>query len=316
MQESVTTGPDLVLKSMCQCMEIIEAYCGSDTDVFMTELFSVLGELDNILKEYVLGNEVRKIFFNAISVMDKSVMHRHMRAKPLGYSGDYLLIDWIYTRKTAGSRTGRAWDLLFHEYPGVQAVINRKQYLSETFNSLLAERMDPVSILDVGCGSGRDLHEALEGLSTPDQELSSLVPFIHCVDHEPTAISCAKELFRDFAHSENVVWECQNALHLKPQHKYDLVWCAGLFDYMNDALCRRLIKKMWSWLNDGGRIVFGNFHPRNPTRVPMELCGRWYLIHRTEEELLDLAISSGIPAECVSIEQESLGINLFCHIRK
>ena len=182
-------GADFVSESMCQCMQIIESYNGSDTDVFMTELFPALWELDNILKEYALGNEVRKIFFNAISVMDKSVMHRRMRAKPLGYPGDYLLIDWIYTHKTARSRIGRVWDLLFHEYPGVQAVINRKQYLTELINSFLAERMGPVSIMDMGCGSGRDLYEALEGLSVPGQELSSLVPLIHCVDHEPNALS-------------------------------------------------------------------------------------------------------------------------------
>ena len=316
LRRSMMTGADLVLKSMCRCMEIIESYNGSDTDVFMIECFSALEELNNLLKEYSLGDDARKVFFNAISVLDKSVMHRRMRAKPLGYSGDYLLIDWIYTRKTAKSRIGHAWDRVFHEYPGVQAVINRKRYLAETIDSFLVERTAPGSILDVGCGSGRDLYEALEGLSMPYRELPSRVSLIHYVDHEPNALSYAKGLFRDYAHTANVMWECQNALRLKPQHKYDLVWCAGLFDYLNDVLCRRLIKKMWSWLNEGGRIVFGNFHPRNPTRLPMEMCGGWYLIHRTEEELLDLAVSSGVPEECVSIEQESLGINLFCCIQK
>lgn len=63
-------------------------------------------------------------------------------------------------------------------------------------------------------------------------------------------------------------------------------------------------------------MVFGNFSPRNPSRVPMELCGQWFLIHRTEDELVDLATSAGIPKNNVNIGMEPLGINLFCEVWK
>jgi len=48
----------------------------------------------------------------------------------------------------------------------------------------------------------------------------------------------------------------------------------------------------------------------------MELCGQWFLIHRIEDDLMELVKAAGIPGENVSLFSEPLGINLFCEIRK
>jgi SAM-dependent methyltransferase len=98
--------------------------------------------------------------------------------------------------------------------------------------------------------------------------------------------------------------------------KYDLIWSAGLFDYLDDRIAALLLKKVWRNLKDGGQIIFGNFGPDNPTRNGMELVVRWYLIHRTAEDLVKLVRMSGVPFSEVSIESEPLGVNLFCVIKK
>jgi hypothetical protein len=69
-------------------------------------------------------------------------------------------------------------------------------------------------------------------------------------------------------------------------------------------------------LQKGGWFVFGNFSLQNPTRHGMELVGKWYLLHRSAEELIALCNAAGVPYESVEVDHESLGINLFCKIRK
>jgi hypothetical protein len=47
----------------------------------------------------------------------------------------------------------------------------------------------------------------------------------------------------------------------------------------------------------------------------MELFGEWFLHHRTDEELVQLALEAGVPdVNQIRIESEKEGINLFMRI--
>lgn len=60
--------------------------------------------------------------------MDKGTMSYRCRVKPLGYAGDYLILDWIYTKKISTDHIGKLWDELYLRFPASQAVQNRKDY--------------------------------------------------------------------------------------------------------------------------------------------------------------------------------------------
>ena len=90
----------------------------------------------------------------------------------------------------------------------------------------------------------------------------------------------------------------------------------GLFDYLDDRHAEALLRRMWDWTAEGGRIVFGNFHPNNPNRNAMEWCWEWFLNYRTADDLRMLCDKAGIPQSCVKIEQEPLGICLFCVVTR
>jgi len=171
---------------------------------------------------------------------------------------------------------------------------------------------DSCSILDARCGSCRDIYEAMSYLPS----VGSQVEFLHCVDQDQQALEYARILLAEHRVQARIQWECFNIPQLRPQVKYDLIWLAGLFDYLSDRLAAFLLKRMWFWLKPGGRIVFGNFHPNNPSRLPMELCGQWFLIHRTEDDLLGLVKAADILGANAAVGSEPLGINLFCEIRK
>lgn len=156
--------------------------------------------------------------------------------------------------------------------------------------------------MNVGSGPGRDVFELLSAHDLPVS--------IDCVDQDKTAINYAKSLCHSF--DEQVRFFDSNIFYFRGRKKYDLIWSAGLFDYLDDRLFKLLLKKIYKQLNPDGRLVVGNFSPNNPSRDYMEF-GQWYLNHRSEEELLLLA--DGLQGK-VSIEKEQEGINLFLTIEK
>ncbi len=243
---------------------------------------------------------------------DKSNIAYRSRNKPLGYAGDYLVIDWIYTNKTATDYEGKLWDELFIRVPATQAVKNRKDYLCNLLSKLAGEKTNGLSVLNIACGPCRDLAEAIElaGLKAAGSHL-------HCVDVEKKAIAYAKEILKGYELPHvSFQWEIANALKLRTHRRYDLVWAAGLFDYLDNRCAKILLKRMWDWTAKGGRIVFGNYHPGNPSRNIMEWCLEWFLTYRTKEEMQTLCEEAGIPQDCVSFEQEPLGICVFCVVTR
>lgn len=251
-----------------------------------------------------------ELFFESCEALKSSLLHQRTREKPLGYAGDFLLIDWIYTQKTADSGMGKIFDEMFHTYEAAKAVRNRKEYFIKKCHELRSALHSRVDVLDIGSGSCRDVLEAHTVCNNGTQY------YFHCIDHEPQAIDYAKNLLSGTEAETYVNLECANAFKFRGDRKYDLIWSAGLFDYLENRLAALLIKKLWRYLKDGGKFIFGNFSPKNPIRNGMELVGQWHLIHRSAHELIQIGEAAGIPYTSLEVEAEELGINLFCIITK
>lgn len=284
-----------------------------ETEVFEKNFLEQL-ELLNDLSQLDLEQrqELMKYCFEVCAEeLDKGIIQRQSRNKPLGYPGDHLIIDWIYTNKVASNGAGRLWDEFYHRQAAPQAVRNRKDFFCKALEALCLEKQGRVSVLDIASGPCRDIAEALSRPGVSPERLS-----FHCVDVDPKAIEYAKGVVNGNSQEAVFLWEAANAFRIKPQYKYDLVWSASLFDYLKSRYAVFLLKRMWGWTKEGGSLVFGNFHPRNPSRNYMEWCGGWFLIHRTEEDMALLCKAAGIPEASISFEQEPLGVNIFCVARK
>ena len=83
----------------------------------------------------------------------------------------------------------------------------------------------------------------------------------------------------------------------------------GLFDYLEDKTASKLIGCLYSFLKPGGVLLIGNFHHNNQLRALMEAYLEWFLIHRSEEELLTVA-QNGAPGGRHYIMAEPEGVNL------
>ena len=249
-------------------------------------------------------------FLNATTAeLESGLLCCHSRTKPLGYAGDHVLIDMIYQQPVADSDTGRMMDEFFHRQKAPTAVRNRKSFFVDTFAELCQRKAAP-SVLDIACGPCRDVAEALdEAGKTAEGAL------FHCVDMDPRAIEYAQSIV-DPSKAVQICWQATDAFRLRTKKKHDLVWSAGLFDYLNDRLAAALLRKMWDATAEKGEVIVGNFHTSNPDRAWMEWCGDWHLIHRDEEDMRDICHRAGVPTDSIQFHYEPTGINMFLRINK
>ncbi len=296
--------------SLSECFSAIgtieEAMFDSEIAYRLTEI----NELAKLVPHY--RDELMKQCFELSGMeLDRSIIMKHTREKPFGYSGDFQLIDWIYKNEPCSQGKGWLWDKVFLRQPATQAVRNRVNFFGKQLY-FFCKNHNKTSVLSLACGPCREVLDAVRAINPGAFNCS-----FHFVDQDSRAIDYAKSLINgDFSHSLELQWEASNVFRIRPKQKYSLIWVSGLFDYLDDRLAAALLRRMWHWLDNGGRIIVGNFHPDNPSRNQMEWCLGWFLIHRSENEMTELCRKARISTEAISFEFEPVGINMFLVINK
>lgn len=235
-------------------------------------------------------------------------MQAQALAQKYGYSGDFEIIDNIYTRRTVADPHLRLWDLYFHSQAAPVAVRNRKAYFQDLMAKHLAihQGRGTLAVLNVASGPARDVREFFQ--NHPDARVQ-----VDCVDMDAHAVHYAKNLCAPWA--AKMKFHHRNVLRFVPTRGYDLTWSAGLFDYLSDRVFIHVLKAMMSVTQPGGEVVIGNFSDFNPSRDYMELLGQWQLIHRSRETLTTLAARAGASPDQIQVHWEPEGVNYFLHIR-
>ena len=265
-----------------------------------------------------VGNEIKKLQEAVNAVRSKEdiielniVLHAHLTLdtmvghtylKPYGYAGDFEIIEKIYAQKRHADPVIDAWDQFYHSLDACDAVRNRKTYFKQIMVTALESGAKNVLIL--GSGPCMDLYEYLT------ENPNNTIQFT-CVDIDEKAIQYASE--KNAAFLDNITFVHKNIFRFNTMERYDLIWSAGLFDYLNDDQFVFVIKKMRAFLQEQGKMIIGNFSENNPSQYCMEVMGDWYLNHRSPELLTELGLRAGFKSENIAVDQEDLGINLFIH---
>ena len=239
-------------------------------------------------------------------------------SKPRGYAGDFLTIEMIYRNQAEGSgRLGAVLDQCFLNLQAAVAVRNRRDLLAEEIAGVVEQRQSQVAhIASLACGPAAELFDVFQRLPDPARLSASLID----IDMQALAFVADR---RDKAKLQrqmhlinaNLMYLAtgRQKIDLKEQ---DLIYSIGLIDYFNDKFVIKLLNYIYGLLHVGGKVILGNFHPRNPDKALMDYVLDWKLIHRTEADMDRLFSNSTFNRPCTNVRFEEQGINLFAECIK
>lgn len=237
--------------------------------------------------------------------------------KPRGYAGDFEMMKSIYNYEHRGSTLfGRCIERYFIDVPESQAVRNRGRYLCGKIKNTITGRQRHQKIMSVACGPAMEV----QYLFSENPELVHEDLEFHFVDQDTEALKeCQKKiefLVREKKIKAKVLfhnWAIKNIIESGlPMQEFDLIYTAGLFDYLSGPVAQFAAKQLYSSLSKVGELIIGNFDISAPNRFGMSLVTDWHLIYRSSDDLKSLFSNIGK----LEMEREELGINLFASIRK
>ncbi len=246
--------------------------------------------------------------------------------KPLGYAGDYEIVNMMLRDPYEGSSLfAKALNYVFLEAPPVQAHRNRIAYLEQTLEVEVARVQSSgkrAAIYNLGCGPAQEVEHFVErspaadfadftlldfNRETVEYVRSRLVPLLQRRERN-TRI----EVVERSVHQ--ILKDAADPAAQPAGRRWDVIYCAGLFDYLSERVCARLLEVFYRQLNPGGLIVATNVSRSNPSRRWMEFVVEWNLVYRNEREFLDLVAPERRGS--ASVRSDSTGVNLFLEIRK
>lgn len=248
-------------------------------------------------------------------------------SKPLGYAGDYEMVNMMLRDPLEGaSLFAKIVNFCFLNQGPVIAHRNRIHWLTE---KLVAEGLRTqragrgLRVLSLGCGPAIEVQWFLARGRVADGASYDLLDFNdETLQHTGRAVADAARragqppssvrLLRKSV--QQLVKEATRSSHGPAASGYDLIYCAGLFDYLTDQICRRLVDLMFTWLAPGGLLLVTNVAPCNPLRYGMEHMLDWNLVYRTPQQML--ALKPARPSEEARVESDLSGVNIWVEIRK
>lgn len=238
--------------------------------------------------------------------------------KPRGYAGDYLTIEYLYQNQPEGSgRLGPLLDQCFLNLPVAKAVRNRRSLLSEKIMDVISKKGgETAEVTSLACGPAEEIFDVFSQLDDPTRLRVKLL------DMDFQALAFVSERRDKMKLKSQIKLLNENLIYLAAGREkanignQDLVYSIGLIDYFNDKFVIALLRFVHEILRPGGKVILGNFHPRNPTKALLDYILDWELIHRTEEDMNRLFSASVFDSPCTEICFEDERINLFAECVK
>jgi len=248
--------------------------------------------------------------------------------KPLGYAGDFEMVNMM-TRPPyeGGTLYAKMLNVWFLRQTPAQAHRNRIDLLKTVIRDEAVRvwrvHRRPARILNLGCGPATEAQIFLS------EDNGIPAPQITLLDFNEETLQHTRDVFHQLGARlgktlpiefqkrsvHSILKEAARSIELAPEKQFDLIYCAGLFDYLPDFVCQKLMTVLYSWLAPEAALVGTNVDPSNPIKKGMEHLLDWHLLYRTSHEARTLK-PAGAPDDTVSIVSDKTGVNLFMTVRK
>jgi SAM-dependent methyltransferase len=322
-EEKISREEDRVRSELTETLRTMTFDAINDVTLKYCDQFSRITAAFSDSKQHFIHREYFQKTLNEFFLTSR--LFNRALTKPLGYAGDYEMMNIIYRNGYEGDDVfSQVMSKVDCEGSAALAVRNRRKYLLRKLLSLYTglEEGCTGKVVSIACGPCMELADLQEQAG----EIRRTVKLdVVAMDQDPHALEDARQrLFSAGNHPGiriDLVQDNIKNLILgreKEAGRYanaDLIYSAGLCDYLSANATSRLIGELYRHLNPGGCLIIGNFGPHNPQRFKMEYGAEWFLIHRSEEELKGLA--RGLPEDvALHVEKEPEGVNLFLNIVK
>jgi len=292
----------------------------STLDEHFNKTWGVLKSIDE--KRINLHNEYYKKMLWGL-LRDFSEINRHICQKPLGYPGDYIIMNYFYDfyNKYLGNSS---YERLLNSYtcniPIARSVVKRKNFFKKAIAETLNEKME-ANVLNVGSGPARELIELIR-----EGKITKRLNF-DCLDFEQKALDfIGKELEgikpekKNYLTSRLINRNLMDLIHGKDTgqsvKKYDFIYSAGLFDYLPDRVAKRLLTYLCNLLASNSRLIICNADKENVSLRPYyETLGEWYLKYRTKQEMLNLVVDIRDVKKVEFTNQDEQNLFLFLSVK-
>ncbi|HVJ22008.1 MAG TPA: hypothetical protein VM686_41670 [Polyangiaceae bacterium] len=293
---------------------------------FAADVLKASSEIDSALRT-ALRNErdgLREYSHRHLHsfAMQAPLMHR-ARHKPLGYPGDYEVMNGIYGRHFSGPTLfAKALNVAFAAMPTAEAVRKRKDLIKAKLDQLLdsVPAGKPVRILSIAAGPAQEVFELLQ----ERREITSPIEIV-LFDQDKRALSYSYGRLKRLVSSrwpglvtlvhlhDSIKRLLRGSSVFSGQGAFDVVFASGLFDYLQLLTAVSLSRNLYSLVAPGGKLYIGNMVPSNQSRWLMELHLDWFLVYRERSELLELARMAAPDAKIQLLDEET-GVNPFVAI--
>ncbi len=216
--------------------------------------------------------------------------------KPMGYPGDFQIMNYMYDHQPLG-------DTFYSKYLHVlglisgELIVQRMNYIYDFVCNMRRSTPDSetLHVMSVGAGPSRELIKLLKespelahgfSYTLVDQEEQALEYAIsNCYKHvSPIDTS----MMISGMHTSFVEMLRPNST-FRHMPKQNLIYSAGLLDYLNPSLSRKLVSKLYAFLKPGGSLIIGNVNnDPHGGYWQMEMALDWTLQFRTQEEMYDM----------------------------
>ncbi len=295
-------------------------------DSYLQQGYKILNSMNSSLTDF--NNSMPKqedkdhmwgfVFKEIFPYLMRSRFAERAYYKPKGYAGDFLMMEHIYQNIAMGDgKIGRLFDSWGLQRPGSVAIRERRVLIKNQLKILSKQRLEKnnrFEVMNLACGPCRELFDFLQ-----ECEYTEKIDAL-CVDIDTEALQFSNQHVNNFSHKASVRYMTENLIKWglgKVSHDIgtkDMIYSAGLFDYLEPRLFCRLVDRCHQHLKPGGSLLIGNFTPYDDVLF-MDHLLHWKLIYRTREELSELFRKTRFGND-VTILSEPEQVNLFVLARK
>ncbi len=266
-------------------------------------LFRLSEELEEKTRERAQAFASREI----MPLVYLSPMYRRAFDKPLGYAGDYRLIEMYFEDLYSGKTLfAQFLQLLAQRYPLGKTVRDRESLMRSKVSRTIRRRDNP-RIVALACGPALELKNVILELASGEHSCEFVF-----VDQDEQAMNFAhSSLSRSLmgvGQAAQLAYRL-NGLHisvkqiLKPADdgeaefvrsalgEADLIYAAGLYDYLPQPVATALTQRLYGLLAPGGELFVGNLKRCPVSTWIMEYVLAWHLQYRTESDMEALALA-------------------------